>query len=46
MAVAEWLAQRQPGEIFNLQGGIEAWSVEVDSKVLRYDRRQIIRHES
>jgi rhodanese-related sulfurtransferase len=35
-AVAEWLARDQPGEILNLQGGIEAWSVEVDPRVPRY----------
>ena len=36
MAVAEWLAERQPGAILNLQGGIDAWSVEVDPTVRRY----------
>jgi rhodanese-related sulfurtransferase len=36
LAVAEWLAQRQPGQVFNLKGGIEAWSVEVDPSVPRY----------
>jgi rhodanese-related sulfurtransferase len=36
MAVAEWLANRQPGTILNLQGGIDAWSVEVDPTLPRY----------
>ena len=36
MAVAEWLAERQSGAILNLQGGIDAWSAEVDPSVGRY----------
>src|SRR4051812_17410823 len=36
LAVAEWLADRQPGAILNLRGGIDAWSVEVDPSVRRY----------
>jgi rhodanese-related sulfurtransferase len=36
LAVAEWIAERQPGFILNLQGGVEAWSVEVDPAVRRY----------
>lgn len=36
MAVAEWLADRQPGAILNLRGGIDAWSTEVDPEVRRY----------
>ena len=30
MAVAEWLAERGLAGILNLQGGIDAWSSEVD----------------
>jgi rhodanese-related sulfurtransferase len=36
MAVAEWLADRQPGTILNLRGGIDAWSAEVDPTLPRY----------
>jgi rhodanese-related sulfurtransferase len=36
MAVAEWIAQQQPGQILNLKGGIEAWSLEVDPTIPRY----------
>lgn len=36
LAVAEWLCERQSGEISNLSGGIDAWSVEVDPGVPRY----------
>jgi rhodanese-related sulfurtransferase len=36
LAVAEWLCEQQGGEISNLTGGIEAWSVEVDPGVPRY----------
>jgi rhodanese-related sulfurtransferase len=36
LAVAEWLCERQTGEISNLSGGIDAWSVEVDPRVPRY----------
>jgi rhodanese-related sulfurtransferase len=36
MAVADWLADRQPGAILNLRGGIDAWSTEVDPAVPRY----------
>ena len=36
LAVAEWLRERQAGEISNLSGGIDAWSVEVDPGVPRY----------
>jgi rhodanese-related sulfurtransferase len=28
LAVSEWLSHRQAGEISNLSGGIDAWSVE------------------
>jgi rhodanese-related sulfurtransferase len=34
--VAEWLAGQGVGRVANLEGGIEAWSVEVDSAVRRY----------
>jgi len=34
--VAEWLADRGWTGILNLQGGIDAWSVEVDPTVRRY----------
>jgi rhodanese-related sulfurtransferase len=36
MAVAEWLIERGLGGILNLQGGVDAWSREVDSTVPRY----------
>ncbi len=36
LAVAEWLCERKAGEIWNLSGGIDAWSVEVDPGVPRY----------
>jgi rhodanese-related sulfurtransferase len=35
-AMAEWIAGQHPGEVFNLTGGIEAWSVAVDPRVPRY----------
>jgi rhodanese-related sulfurtransferase len=35
-SVAEWLAGRGLSGLFNLQGGIDAWSVEVDPRVPRY----------
>lgn len=36
MVVARWLAARGLGPAFNLEGGIDAWSVEVDPAVRRY----------
>jgi rhodanese-related sulfurtransferase len=36
MAVAVWLADRGLTGIVNLQGGIDAWSREVDSSVPQY----------
>jgi rhodanese-related sulfurtransferase len=36
MAVAEWLSNSHSGEIINLQGGIDAWSIEVDRDLPRY----------
>jgi rhodanese-related sulfurtransferase len=34
--VAEWLAGQGVASVWNLEGGIEAWSVEVDGSVKRY----------
>ena len=34
--VAEFLASRGFREVFNLRGGIDAWSVEVDPDIPRY----------
>jgi rhodanese-related sulfurtransferase len=34
--VAEWLAGQGVGDAANLEGGIEAWSIEVDPSVRRY----------
>jgi rhodanese-related sulfurtransferase len=34
--VAEWLAGQGVQEAANLEGGIEAWSIEVDPSVKRY----------
>jgi rhodanese-related sulfurtransferase len=34
--VAEFLAQRGFTQIFNLKGGIDAWSTEIDPQVPRY----------
>jgi rhodanese-related sulfurtransferase len=34
--VAEYLAQHGFTEIFNLSGGIDAWSTEIDAQVPRY----------
>ena len=36
LQVANYLAQSGFGEVVNLQGGIEAWSRELDSSVPRY----------
>ena len=36
MVVARWLAGRGVPEIANLDGGIDAWSVSVDSGIARY----------
>ncbi len=36
MAVARWLADQGMGPIVNLKGGVDAWSIEVDSGVPRY----------
>lgn len=36
MVVARWLAARHDGPVINLQGGIDAWSTEVDRAVPRY----------
>jgi rhodanese-related sulfurtransferase len=37
MMVAGFLASRGYRSVVNLDGGIDAWSVEVDPKVPRYD---------
>jgi rhodanese-related sulfurtransferase len=37
LAVAEWLADRGLRGIANLTGGIDAWSLEADASVPRYD---------
>jgi rhodanese-related sulfurtransferase len=34
--VAEFLAQQGFAEVFNLKGGIDAWSTEIDPQVPRY----------
>jgi rhodanese-related sulfurtransferase len=34
--VAEFLQQNGFSNVFNLKGGIDAWSTEVDSRVPRY----------
>jgi rhodanese-related sulfurtransferase len=34
--VAEFLAQNGFSEVFNLKGGIDAWSTEIDPQVPRY----------
>jgi rhodanese-related sulfurtransferase len=34
--VAEFLAQRGFTQVFNLKGGIDAWSTEIDPQVPRY----------
>lgn len=36
MVAASWLKQRGIGEIFNLDGGIDAWSIRVDRSIRRY----------
>ncbi len=36
MAAARWLAAHGYSELHNLDGGIEAWSVEVDPNTARY----------
>jgi rhodanese-related sulfurtransferase len=36
LTAAAWLAERGIGPIYNLQGGIDAWSVLVDPRVPRY----------
>ena len=36
MSVATWLARRGVGGVHNLDGGIDAWSTEVDPAVRRY----------
>ena len=36
LAVARWLAARGMTEVVNLEGGIDAWSTEVDPAVPRY----------
>lgn len=37
LAVAEWLAERGLSGIANLTGGIDAWSLEADASVPRYE---------
>lgn len=34
--VAHWLAERLPGPVYNLVGGVDAWSLVVDPRVPRY----------
>lgn len=36
MTACTWLAQQGIGPVYNLQGGIDAWSVRVDPSVRRY----------
>jgi rhodanese-related sulfurtransferase len=36
MAVAQWLAGRGVQDVHNLEGGIDAWSTEVDPSLPRY----------
>jgi rhodanese-related sulfurtransferase len=36
MVAATWLARQGLGDLMNLEGGIDAWSTGVDSKVGRY----------
>ncbi len=36
LAVAQWLAERGLASVLNLQGGIDAWSIEADPAVPRY----------
>ncbi|MDR3632469.1 MAG: rhodanese-like domain-containing protein [Isosphaeraceae bacterium] len=36
MTAATWLAQQGLAPIYNLQGGIDAWSVRIDQSVRRY----------
>ncbi len=36
MRVAAWLGQQGVGPIFNLQGGIDAWSSRIDPSIRRY----------
>jgi rhodanese-related sulfurtransferase len=36
MVVARWLAARGVGPVFNLDGGIDAWSTDVDPSLPRY----------
>ncbi len=35
-AVAAWLAERGFSRVANVEGGIDAWSVEVDASIPRY----------
>jgi rhodanese-related sulfurtransferase len=36
MVAATWLARRGIGEVVNLEGGIDSWSLRVDRAVRRY----------
>ena len=36
MAVARWLAAQAMGDVLNLDGGIDAWSLEADPTTPRY----------
>jgi rhodanese-related sulfurtransferase len=36
LAAARWLAQRGLSNVFNLKGGIDAWSLEIDPAMPRY----------
>ena len=36
MVAATWLARRGIGEVINLEGGIDAWTVTVDRAIRRY----------
>jgi rhodanese-related sulfurtransferase len=36
LAVADWLAAQGCAEVFNLDGGIDAWSLQVDPEIPRY----------
>ena len=36
MQVAAYLARQSEGQVFNLRGGVDAWSIEVDAALPRY----------
>lgn len=36
LQVAAYLARQSEGQVFNLRGGVDAWSIEVDAALPRY----------